>query len=383
MNRRDNMRKGRTNGNTLLILVMIGFCILALIEIIYGQVQIRMQKERMALEEENHRTVQELKAEWDQLKGDPNVGTEATVEVGEGKTDTNETEKTLTNTQQPSETQQPEADNTAQQPAPSDETDTTDVAQTKEYDMQIVFMGDSILDSDRENHGVASLISEGCNANVYNMAMGGTTAALLPGEQYSFEAWQSRSLLGVVNAILGNISPDIFEGYKAGKFLKECDFDKTDFFVIEYGVNDFLSRKIAQSKYLENGETLDEAGVYTYTGALETAVKLLKERFPDAGILLIAPHYCQIFEGEKYIGDSYSLDYGCGTMVEYARCAGYVADLYKDQGVMFYNAMEESGIDAYSAEICLEDGVHLTEEGRRRYAELPIRLINSAFYPQE
>lgn len=155
MNRRDNMRKGRTNGNTLLILVMIGFCILALIEIIYGQVQIRMQKERMALEEENHRTVQELKAEWDQLKGDPNVGTEATVEVGEGKTDTNETEKTLTNTQQPSETQQPEADNTAQQPAPSDETDTTDVAQTKEYDMQIVFMGDSILDSDRENHGVA------------------------------------------------------------------------------------------------------------------------------------------------------------------------------------------------------------------------------------
>ena len=182
---------------------------------------------------------------------------------------------------------------------------------------------------------------------------------------------------------MGNISPDIFDGYKAGKFLKECDFDKTDFFVIEYGVNDFLSRKIAQSKYLENGETLNEAGVYTYTGALETAVKLLKERFPDAGILLIAPHYCQIFEGEKYIGDSYSLDYGCGTMVEYARCAGYVADLYKDQGVMFYNAMEESGIDAYSADICLEDGVHLTEEGRRRYAELPIRLINSAFYPQE
>ena len=43
MNRRDNMRKGRTNGNTLLILVMIGFCILVLIEIIYGQVQIRRQ----------------------------------------------------------------------------------------------------------------------------------------------------------------------------------------------------------------------------------------------------------------------------------------------------------------------------------------------------
>lgn len=380
MNRRDNMRKGRTNGNVLLILVMVGFCILALIEIIYGQVQIRMQKERMALEEENRRTVQELKAEWDQLKGDPDVGTESTVTVGEGKSDANETEKTLTNTEQQSAAEKPEADNSAQQAASPDE---TAAPEDKEYDMQIVFMGDSILDSDRENHGVASLISEGCNAKVYNMAMGGTTAALLSGEQYSYDSWESRSLLGVVNAILGNISPDIFAGYKAGNILKECDFEKTDFFVIEYGINDFLSREIAQSKYLENGETLNEDGVYTYSGALDTAVKMLKERFPDAGILLIAPHYCQIFEGGKYIGDSYSLDYGCGTMVEYARCAGYVAEQHKEEGVIFYNAMEESGIDAYSADSCLEDGIHLTEEGRKRYAELPIRLINSAFYPQE
>lgn len=151
MNHRERTRKGRTNGSALLLLVMIGFCILAIIEIIYGQVQIRMQKERMALEEENHKAVQELKAEWDQLKGDPNVGTETSVTAGEGQTGVQEPDKTLTNTEQ-ADTPVPEQQESAQQTIPENEPEEVD---EREYDMQIVFMGDSILDSDRENHGVA------------------------------------------------------------------------------------------------------------------------------------------------------------------------------------------------------------------------------------
>lgn len=333
----------------------------------------------MALEEENRQVVQELKEEWDQLKGEPNVGEESPVTAGEGQS-SSEPEKTLTSTGQQGASAQPETDTGS---AGEQQTVSQNEPEERKYDMQIVFLGDSILDSDREDNGVASLISDGCNAKVYNMAMGGTTAALMPNERYDFSHWDSRGLLGVVNAILGNIGPELFEGYKAGEILKECDFSKTDFFVIEYGINDFLSRKVAQSKYLEGGEVLNEEGVYTYTGALDTAVCLLKERFPDAGILLIAPHYCQIFEGDKYIGDSYSLDYGCGTMVEFARGAGYVAGQHEEDGVMFYYAMDESGIDAYNADKCLEDGIHLTEEGRIKYAEKPIRMIKQAFFPEE
>lgn len=376
MSNRENMRKGRYNGNVLLLAVMIGFCILAIIEIIYGQAQIRMQKERMALEEENHQVVQELKAEWDQLKGDPNVGTESPETVGEGQNSSSEPEKTLTNTEQ--STSEPTGTSDAAQ-----QTISQNSADEREYDMQIVFMGDSILDNEREDHGVASLISDACNARVYNMSMGGTTAALLTNEQYDFAKWDSRSLLGVVNAIRGNISTDIFDGYTAGEILKECDFSKTDYFVIEYGINDFLSRQIAQSRYMENGETLNIDAVHTYSGALQTAVALLREGFPDAKILLIAPHYCQIFDADKYIGDSYSLDYGCGTMVEFSRGMGYVYEQNKDNNVLFYNAMEDSGIDAYNADKYLEDGIHLTAEGRKQYADYVIRLIMGDFYPEE
>ena len=362
----------------MLLTVLIGFCILAIIEILYGQAQIRMERERLALEEENHQAVQELKAEWNQLKGDPSVGTGSMEEVGEEQNSPQETEKTLTNTQDAGEnTTAPEQTVQVVERPPEDE---------KKYDMQIVFMGDSIIDSDRENGGVAALISGGCNARVYNMAMGGTTAALLPNEHAEFDTWESRSLMGVVNAILGNIDKSIFDGYRAGEILDECDFSQTDYFVIEYGINDFLTGRIPQSKYLEDGGELDIDDLHTYSGAVSAAVRLLLDHFPDAKVMIIAPHYCQFYNGETFIGDAYSLNYGYGTLVDFSRAAGYVAEQYKEYkegNVIFYNAMEEGGIDAYNADKCLKDGVHLTAEGRIAYTEYAVRLIKSDFFPEE
>ena len=227
MDNRNPVRRGKQSSSVLLLTILIGFCILAIIEILYGQAQIRMEKERLALEEENHQTVQELKAEWNQLKSGPSVGTESAEEAGEEQqSNPVEPEKTLTNTENADG-----AANAANPVTVSDNSESGDgegqaAQDEKQYDMQIVFMGDSIIDSDREEGGVAALISDACNAKVYNMAMGGTTAALLPGEVADFSKWESRGLLGVVNAILGNISPDIFEGYRAGEILKECEIGR-------------------------------------------------------------------------------------------------------------------------------------------------------------
>ena len=379
MDDRNRARKGRQNSSVLLLTVLIGFCILAIIEILYGQAQIKVEKERLALEEENHQTVQELKAEWNQLKGAPSVGSESADKAAGGQSTAGETdkaEKILENTQEKQE-KNPAAvsDNSLVAAVPAEN--------EKKYDMQIVFLGDSIIDSDREYGGVASLISSSCNAKVYNMAMGGTTAAMLPGEDNDFATWDSRSLMGVVNAILGNIDPSVFDGYRAGEILKECDFSKTDYFVIEYGINDFLTGKIYQSKYLEGGGELEIDALHTYTGALDAAVVQLHNAFPDAGIMIVAPHYCQFFNGETFVGDAYSLNYGYGTLAEFAGAAGYVADQYKEDHVFFYNALEHSGIDAYTADKYLTDGVHLTAEGRISYAEYAGRLIKADFFPEE
>lgn len=371
-----NTKRGRQNINLLLV-ILIGFCILAIIEIVYGQAQMKVERERLDLEEQNRQTVEELKEEWRSLREGSSVVTaesetapaasEAGRETTPAKIEKQETPKTQT-------TQKPEEKKEDSVPKEED---------NRKYDMQIVILGDSIMDGDRSESGAADIISEQLNAKVYNMSMGGTTAALMPTEQYNFANWESRGLLGVVNGILGNINTDIFDGYAAGDVLKTCDFDKTDYFIIEYGVNDFLTKQIPNSRYLEGGDTLAVDEAHTYTGALQDAISRLKERFPDAGILLVAPHYCQVFSGDTFIGDGYSLDYGYGPLVTFARGTGYVAGLYEKERVFLFNAFEDSGIDAGTADKYLADGIHMTPLGARLYAEQIAKIIRNDYTPEE
>lgn len=388
-----NGRKNRYYGKVILLCVMIGFCILALIEIIYGQEKLRLEQERIALEERNAETLQAL----EKVQDDSN-----SVNAAQGTPGNTSSEQAEITNLTTAGTAAPEtvADGTAQQnaggnsdAAQQDADGNSDAAQQgadgnddaepeEEHAMQIVFLGDSILDSTREYDGVAYLISKNCDAKVYNLSMGGTTAALLDGESRDYNNWDSRCLLGVVKAITGEIDTQIFDNYKAGELMKICDFSKTDYFVIEYGINDFLS-KVPTSLYMENGEKRNMHAMYTYGGALEEAIGDLRNAFPDAKILLVAPHYCQFFNGQTFVGDGYSLDYGYGTLIEYARACGYVYDQHREDNVLLYNAFEVSGIDAYTADDYLEDGIHLTSEGRRKYADDLSRKIMKDFYPEE
>lgn len=373
MDEKKGPRRRRQSNNNLLLIVLIGFCILALIEILYGQAQMKVEKERLALAEENNQTVQELKNEWNQIK----EGTSVVTKEGES-------EQTV-GSQEENEEQPKVVEQTQDTKAEDDQakTETEEEEDDREYDMQIVILGDSIMDHDRTESGAAAIIAHDCNAKVYNMAMGGTTAALLPGEEAYFDKWESRSMLGVIHAILGNIDGSIFDGYPAGDALKQCDFEKTDYFIIEYGVNDFLNGQVPQSRQLADGGTLPVSEIHTYTGALEDGVNRLQAQFPDAKILLIAPHYCQIFNGKTFVGDGYSVDYGYGPLVSFARGTGYVYEQHRDENVIFYNAFELSGIDAETADDYLEDGVHMTPAGSRVYAEAIARIINADFRPEE
>lgn len=364
-----NARRSRQSINTLLV-ILIGFCILAIIEILYGQAQIRVERQRLALEEQNSQTVQELKEEWQRLQNEASVTT------------SKEEQQPAGSAEQPEQTPAKVMEKT-QETKPAAQVQTKEPEDDRNYSMQIVIMGDSIMDGDRSESGASDIISEQLNAKVYNMSIGGTTAALMPGESYDTTQWKSWGLLGIVNAIQGNISADVFDGFAAKEILQTCDFSKTDYFIIEYGVNDFLTGKIPNSRYLEEGDTLPIDELHTYTGALDSAIVRLRETCPDAQILVVGPHYCQIFSGKTFIGDGYSLDYGYGPLINFARGAGYVAEKYKEDGVLFFNAFESSGIDAGTADKYLEDGVHMTPLGARVYAEKIAAIIRSDFAPEE
>ncbi len=240
-----------------------------------------------------------------------------------------------------------------------------------EYDdgkLQIVFLGDSIFDNNRDGTGVPGRTAAQCNANGYNLAIGGTCASVEWDEHTGYEDWTSRSLVGVVNAIAKYIPTDIFVNDTATKAILDdsnIDFSKTDYFVVEYGMNDFLNT---------HPLTTDEApsGTKSYVGALNYSVVTLKSIAPDATIILCSPTYAQFYNGDWMIGDGNSINNGYGTLFDYKGSCEYVAD---SQQVLFYNAYQDLGIDGYTADEYLEDGIHLTDKGRQLYADALTRMI--------
>lgn len=235
-------------------------------------------------------------------------------------------------------------------------------------ELQLVFLGDSIFDTNRDGTGVPYLTSEACEADVYNLAIGGTCAALEYEESAESGRWTSTSLIGIVRAIMGDISTDVFAGKAVKDILDnpDIDFSQTDYFIVEYGMNDFLRATPLDSA---DRELFD---LKTYAGALRYAVDNLRDVAPDATIILCAPNYAQFYDGTWMIGDGNSINNGYGTLFDYKGICNYVAN---EKQTLFFNAYQDLGIDGYTAEEYLEDGVHLTEAGRRLYADALAKMI--------
>lgn len=227
---------------------------------------------------------------------------------------------------------------------------------------QIVVFGDSIWDSARDETGIAYLLSQYMNADVYNCSIGGTRASLKEGESPdNYENWDSTSLSGLINVAIGNVDPEIFlEGYVAGGVIRNIDFSKTDYFIISYGLNDYFS---GAPLNVEGGSTWDAHG---YGGALRFAIDRLRTHFPEAQILLISPTYCQFFKDGVMYTDSNMKDFGGGSLTLYANACQNVAET---QNTLYIDAYSTMGINIYSADEYLEDGIHLTAAGRELYAK--------------
>lgn len=234
-------------------------------------------------------------------------------------------------------------------------------------DLQLVFLGDSIFDNNRDGTGVPYLTAVQCNADVYNLAIGGTTATIKLTESAENEKWESRGLMGIVKAMTKQIPTDIFEGTRAKEILDNpnVDFSKTDYFIIEYGINDYFEG--APRSYDNESHNL-----HTYVGALRVAIQQLRDLAPGATIILCPPHYCLFYNGDKYVGDSNVTDKGAGTLRDYMGTCEYIAG---EQQTLFLNTYYDLGIDSYTADKYLEDGIHLTQEGRQIYADALARLI--------
>ena len=212
---------------------------------------------------------------------------------------------------------------------------------------KIVVFGDSIWNDARGEDGVSEQLMALTGSTVYNCAIGGTSAAVV-GESTEFSYdWRSQSFNGMVYVANKLLPADVvLEGTEACEVIKQVDFSTVDYILVSYGLNDFFSGvSIYPKEYYE---------LSNYVGALRNGILHLRENYPQAKIVLVTPTYTKLFEGEK--------EFEIGDYVEAMRSVS------KEMNTELADMFHVLGEDPESRLEHLEDGVHLSAEGRKVYA---------------
>jgi lysophospholipase L1-like esterase len=241
--------------------------------------------------------------------------------------------------------------------------DEYDLPDAAPHPLQIVFLGESNLDNYRDETGVAYLVGKQADARIYNLSIHGTTAAI-----YGEGDHNLKSLVGIAEILAGSADAAGIDGTRATAIYNSLNIEETDYFVIMYGAQDYMKGIPLDGPAPDYG-----GGTDTFVGALRKAIFNLRQAAPLADIILCSPHYSQFYDRDGYyMGDAYILSNGHSFLEEYRGKMEWVSGA--DQTI-FINAFRDLGIDIYTVNQYLEDGVHLSEEGRRLYAGLITQTI--------
>lgn len=151
-------------------------------------------------------------------------------------------------------------------------------------DHYIVFFGDSVIGNYTDSTSIPGVVSGLTGAETYNCGYGGSTATMTPD--------MFIALPGIVDAFFrGDLSvlpenTQVYEGIAS--YLENAPSGRQACFVINYGLNDYFSGLPVSSK--------DPYDIATYSGALRTAVRRIREEEPDARIILCTPNFSSRFE---------------------------------------------------------------------------------------
>lgn len=218
--------------------------------------------------------------------------------------------------------------------------------------LQILVLGDSIWDLVRDDTGVAALLEKELgNAVVYNLAIKGTQATDTGAED--------TSLIAMTEYITGKRECALPDDVEAKNILPEVPYEEMDYVILAYGLNDYFAG-------VKQKNPNDYYDVTTYSGALCSGVMALQEVCPDAVFVIVSPTYCQGYSYGQVIHESTSHDFGGGTLIDYTASAKAVSASFN---AIFINSYDDMNISIHNGEKYLIDATHLTEYGRKKYAE--------------
>lgn len=208
----------------------------------------------------------------------------------------------------------------------------------------MVFFGESPLDYYTASYSITGVVNSLSGAQVYNCGKGGTPATEDPGALLSLNRMITRFLEQDTEGL--DEDNNFVVGLK--DYMQESHEDKKLCFVLMFGLNDYFG-----GHPVENPE--DGYDIGSYAGALRTGISTLKEAYPDAEILVLAPTYTAAFSGGTEINSEVG-----GILTDYVDATVRTAE---EMGVHCINNYADSGINADNQIRYLADGIHPNETG--------------------
>ncbi len=245
----------------------------------------------------------------------------------------------------------------------------------RDTQVEVVFFGDSQIANGRDDGtDIPTLTSLRVpNTIMYNLAIGGTTATLEKTTSSIDPATMvSTSFVGLTYCLAGTADRNAtLANYpKVLNTMNSIEPGEVDYYIIEYGANDFI-----------NGVPLDNSmydadQLHSVYNAMCVGIETLKSISPKAKFIIMTPFYGIYVDGNgAYIGDSYIVSNGIGTLSDYAKKIQNVAE---DKGAIIFDDMFKSKCDLYldTANEYLMDNLHLSLKGRQIFARLLAHQLN-------
>ncbi|WP_022768195.1 SGNH/GDSL hydrolase family protein [Butyrivibrio sp. NC2007] len=245
--------------------------------------------------------------------------------------------------------------------------------------VRMVFFGDSQIANGRnDGSDIPNIMTTRIpNSVAYNLAIGGTAASLEPtSSDASPEKINSTCFLGMAYCLSGKADRQqvLAQQQNVLSIMNTIDPAEVDYYFIEYGANDFFNNAPLDASIYDSES--DKA--HAFYNAMSLGIEELKSISPQAAIYIITPFYGIYVDGNgSYIGDSYIVSNGIGTLADYAKKAKNVAE---DQQVTIIDTMFMEHTDLYvdTASQYLMDNLHLTLLGRQIFSRIFAHYVNFA-----
>lgn len=243
--------------------------------------------------------------------------------------------------------------------------------------VRIVFFGDSQLANGRnDGSDIPSLLATRVpNTVMYNLAIGGTAASVeSTTSDVTPDSLHSQCFLGMTYAFTGKSDRNetLSSQHDVLNVMNSIDPSTVDYYIIEYGANDFFNNAPLDASMYDSQSDIAHA----YYNALCMGIDELRSVSPNATFILMTPFYgVYVDDSGAYIGDSYIVSNGIGTLADYAKKMKNVSE---DKQTYIFDGMFGEKTDLYvdTAGEYLIDNVHLSLKGRQIFARLLGHLVN-------